>query len=106
LFFVFSDYFGFGGTATSIGMFLLFVLLLVSAMLWTTGAKKKTVHEAERALERHSLIGLNAPLLSAGLQIGQKVGWQRTLPAVLALVAATGVAVEWTRRHNHHGHDD
>jgi hypothetical protein len=106
LFFVFSDYFGFGGTATSIGMFLLFVLLLVSAMLWTTGAKKKTVHEAERALERHSLIGLNAPLLSAGLQIGQKVGWQRTVPAVLALVAATGVAVEWTRRHNHHGHDD
>jgi hypothetical protein len=80
-------------------MFLLFVLLLVGAMLWTSSTKKKTINDAERALERRSLIGLNAPLLNVGMQIGQKVGWHRAVPAVLALVAATGVAAEWTRRH-------
>jgi len=106
LFFIFSDFFRFGVTATSIGMFLGFVLLLVGAILWTSSAKKKTVHDAERALERHSLIGLNAPLLSAGLQIGQKLGWQRAVPAVLVLIAATGVAAEWSRRHNHHGREE
>jgi hypothetical protein len=47
LFFVFSDYFGFGGTTTSIGMFLMFVLFLVSAMLWTSSAKKKPITDAE-----------------------------------------------------------
>jgi uncharacterized membrane protein YbhN (UPF0104 family) len=101
LFFVFSDYFGFGGTTTSIGMFLMFVLLLVSAMLWTISAKKKTIAEAERAIEGHSFVNLNAPLLNAGLQLGQKVGWRRAVPALLALFAASGVAAEWSRRRHH-----
>jgi len=101
LFFVFSDYFGFGGTTTSIGMFLMFVLFLVSAMLWTSTAKKKTVADAERALDVHSLVSLNAPLLNAGLQFGQKVGWRRAVPAVVALLAASGVAAEWSRRRHH-----
>jgi hypothetical protein len=98
LFFIFADYFGFGATTTSIGMFLLFVLLLVSAIIWTDSAKKKTINDAERALEQHSLIGLNAPLLSAGMQLGQKLGWRRAVPAIVALFAATGVAAEWSRR--------
>lgn len=100
LFFIFSEYFDFGGTITSIGMFLLFVLLLVSAMLWTSSAKKKTINAAERALERHSLVGLNAPLLNVGMQLGGKVGWRRALPALIVLIAATGVVAEWTRRHH------
>ena len=101
LFFIFSDYLGFGSTTTSIGMFLAFVLLLVGAMLWTSGAKKKTVADAERALQAHSFISMNAPLLNAGMQFGQKVGWRRALPALLALFAASGIAAEWSRRHHH-----
>jgi len=72
LFFVFSHYFGFGGTTTSIGMFLMFVLFLV--------------------------ISLNAPLLNAGLNFGQKLGWRRALPALVALFAVSGLAAEWSRR--------
>jgi hypothetical protein len=101
LFFVFADYFGFGGTTTSIGMFLMFVLLLASAMLWTNSAKKKTIADAERAIEGHSFVSLNAPLLNAGLQFGQKVGWRRAVPALVALFAASGVAAEWSRRRHH-----
>src|SRR4249919_3970898 len=102
LFFIFSDYFGFGGTTTSIGMFLMFVLFLISAMLWTSSAKKKTIADAERAMEEYSFVHLNAPLLNAGLQFGQKVGWRRALPALLALFAASGVAAEWSRRRHQH----
>lgn len=98
VFFVFADYLGFGGTATSIGMLVLFVLLLVGAIIWTNSAKKKTIIDAERALAHHSLIGLNAPLLSAGMQLGQKIGWRRALPAIVVLLVATGVAAEWSRR--------
>jgi hypothetical protein len=101
LFFVFSDYLGFGGTTTSIGMFLMFVLCLVSAMLWTSSAKKKTIADAERALDGQSFVSRNAPLLNAGLQFGQKVGWRRALPALVALFAASGVAAEWSRRRHH-----
>jgi hypothetical protein len=85
-------------------MFVSFVLLLVGAIIWTSSAKKKTVKDAERALERHSLIGLNAPLLGAGMQLGQKIGWRRALPVIVVLLAATGVAAEWSRRH-HERHD-
>jgi Zn-dependent protease with chaperone function len=102
LFFIFSDYLGFGGTTTSIGMFLLFVLLLVGAMLWTSRTKKKTIDDAERALEGRSLMGVNAPILTVGMQMGQKVGWHRAVPAMLALAAVTGVGAEWTRRHHQH----
>jgi len=104
LFFIFSDYLGFGPTTTSIGMFLAFVLLLVSAMLWTSSAKKKTIEDAERALQAHSFVGMNAPLLNIGMQVGQKVGWRRALPALLALFAASGIAAEWSRR-RHHPHE-
>src|ERR1700751_4677083 len=75
LFHVFSEYFGFGAPTTSIGMFLAFVLLLVSAMLWTNGAKKKTIEDAERALQTHTFVSMNAPLLNIGMQVGQKLGW-------------------------------
>jgi hypothetical protein len=102
LFFIFSDYFGFGGTRTSIGMFLMFVLFLVSAMLWTSSAKKKTIADAERALEGYSFGSLNPAILSAGLQFGRKVGWRRAVPAFVALFAASGVAAEWSRRRHHH----
>jgi hypothetical protein len=106
LFFVLSDYFGFGGTATSIGMFLFFVLLLVGATLWTSSAKKKTIANAERALEAKSFVHLNAPLLQAGVQLGQKMGWRQAVPALLALFAATGIATEWTRRRHTNDHPD
>jgi len=101
LFHVFSDYFGFGAATTSIGMFLAFVLLLVGAMLWTNSAKKKTVEDAERALQLHSFASMNAPLLNIGMQVGQKIGWRRALPAFLVLFAASGVAAEWSRRRHH-----
>jgi hypothetical protein len=103
LFFVFSEYLGFGGTTTSIGMFLTFVLLLVSAMLWTSSAKKKTIAEAERALHAHSFVSINAPILNVGMQLGEKLGWRRTLPALLAVFAASGVVAEWSRRRHDHG---
>jgi len=98
LFFVVSDYFGFGSTATSIGMFLVFVLLFVISMLWTSSAKRKTIAEAERALQAHSFVNLNAPLFNAGLQLGQKIGWRKAIPTVLGLFVASGVAAEWSRR--------
>ncbi len=97
-FFVFSEYLGFGGTTTSIGMFLLFVLLSVSAMLWTSSAKKKTIAAAEHALEAHRFAHLGPPLVTAGMQLGQRVGWRRALPALLVLVVASGIAAEWSRR--------
>jgi hypothetical protein len=106
LFFIFSEYFGFGGTTTSIGMFLLFVLLLLSAMLWTSSTKKRTIADAERALERHSFASLNAPLLTAGIQLGHKVGWRRALPTLVALFAASGVVAEWSRRRRHRQYPD
>src|SRR4051812_35607226 len=84
LFFIFAVYLRFGGTTTSIGMFLLFVLLLVVAMLWTSSAKKKTIADAEQALQTHNFIHLNGPLLQAGMQLGQKIGWRKAIPALLA----------------------
>jgi hypothetical protein len=55
LFLVFADWLRFGTTATSIGMFLTFGVLLIGAIFWTNGAKKRTVENAQRALarERH-----------------------------------------------------
>jgi uncharacterized membrane protein YbhN (UPF0104 family) len=104
LFFIFSDYLEFGGTTTSVGMFLAFVLLLVSAMLLTSSAKKKTIADAERALQAHNFVSMSPPLLNVGMQLGQKLGWRRTLLALLALFAASGVAAEWSRR-RHQPHD-
>jgi hypothetical protein len=104
IFFVLADYFRFGGTATSIGMFLTFVVLLIGAFLWTGSARKKTMADAERALARHSIVGLNPPLLTAGLQVGQKIGWRRALPALMILVVASGVAAEWSRRRHYDHH--
>jgi len=104
VFFVFSNYFDFGPTATSIGMFLAFVLLLVSTMLWTSSTKKKKIEDANRALQDHRFVGVNMPLLNIGVQAGQKLGWRRALPALLALFAASGVVAEWSRR-RHHPHD-
>jgi hypothetical protein len=104
LFFIFSNYLDFGATTTSVGMFLAFVLLLVSAMLWTSSAKKKTIADAERALQAHNFVSVPPPLLNVGMQLGQKLGWRRTLLALLALFAASGVAAEWSRR-RHQPHD-
>jgi uncharacterized membrane protein YbhN (UPF0104 family) len=50
VFFVFSDYFGFGGIKASIGMFLVFLALLAGSAVWTASAKKRTKEEAQRAL--------------------------------------------------------
>lgn len=105
IFFVFSNYLAFGPTATSIGMFFAFVVMLAGAMLWTSSAKKRTMEDAQRALQGHSFIGLNAPLLNAGVQLGRKMGWQKALPALFALFAATGVAAEWSRRHHAYNDD-
>src|SRR4051812_37517591 len=101
LFFVFSDYLGFGGTTTSIAMLIVFVVLFVSAMLWTASAKKRTIADAELALQEHSFVGMSSPLLNVGMQLGQKVGWRRAIPALLAFFAASGVAAEWSRRRYH-----
>jgi uncharacterized membrane protein YbhN (UPF0104 family) len=107
VFFVFSDYFGFGGTKTSIGMFLVFLALLAGSASWTSSAKKRTKEEAERALSAPKApILLNAPLFKAGLQLGRTVGWRRLLPAAVVTLAATGVAAEWARRTNHNGRAD
>jgi uncharacterized membrane protein YbhN (UPF0104 family) len=107
VFFVFSDYFGFGGTKTSIGMFLVFLALLAGSVIWTSSAKKRTKEEAERALSAPKApIILYAPLLKAGLQLGRAVGWRRLLPAAVVTLAATGVAAEWARRNHHKGRTD
>src|SRR5437762_699158 len=50
VFFVFADAFGFGATKTSIGMFLVFLVLMAGSVIWTGSAKKRTKEEAERAL--------------------------------------------------------
>jgi uncharacterized membrane protein YbhN (UPF0104 family) len=107
VFFVFSDYFAFGGTKTSIGMFLVFLLLLVGSAVWTSSAKKRTTEAAARALRAPKApIILSPPLLKAGLQLGRTVGWRQLLPAAVVTLAATGVAAEWARRHHHNGRTD
>ena len=106
VFFVFSDYFGFGGTKISIGMFLVFLGLLVGSAIWTSNAKKRTKEEAQHALSAPMPIILNPPLLKAGLQLGRTVGWRRLVPAAVVTIAATGVAAEWARRHHHNGRAD
>jgi hypothetical protein len=65
------------------------VVLLAGAMLWTSSARKKTMAEAQRALARHRMVGLNPPLLAAGLQVGQKIGWRQALPSLVALITAS-----------------
>ena len=107
VFFVFSDYFGFGGTKTSIGMFLVFLASLVGTAVWTSSAKKRTKEEAQRALSAPKApIIFSPPLLKAGLQFGRTVGWRRLLPAAVVTLAATGVAAEWARRHHNNGRAD
>jgi hypothetical protein len=98
VFFVFSDWLDFGATKTSIGMFVLFALLLIASTVWTNAAKKRTRKAAEYALHRSSVLALSPPLLSAGLKLGNSVGWQRFLPAALITALATGIAAEWTFR--------
>jgi hypothetical protein len=99
LFFVFSDWLGFGATATAIGMFLIFAVLLIASMVWTSAAKKQTREDAERALHRNAPLALSAPMLHAGLRLGNSIGWRRLVPAALVTALATGVAAEWTIRH-------
>jgi hypothetical protein len=100
VFFVFSDWLDFGTTKTAIGMFLLFAVLLIASMVWTSAAKKRTRQAAEDALHRSSPLAFSPPVLSAGLRLGNSVGWRRLLPAALITALATGVAAEWTfKRH-------
>ena len=99
LFFIFSDWLGFGATATAIGMLLIFAALLIATMVWTSAAKKQTREDAERVLHRHSPLALSPPMLSAGLRLGNSIGWRRLVPAALVTALATGVAAEWTIRH-------
>jgi hypothetical protein len=100
VFFVFSDWLAFGAPKTAIGMFVLFAVLLIASMVWTNGAKKRTREAAEHALHRSSALALSPPLISAGLRLGNSVGWRRLLPAALIAALATGVAAEWTlKRH-------
>src|SRR5262249_53369073 len=107
VFFEFADYFAFGGTATSVGMFLGFAALLAGSMFYTSSAKRRTKEQAERALSMPAApILLNPPLLNAGLQLGRQIGWRRLLPAAVVTLAATGVAAEWTRRHHANGRAD
>lgn len=101
LFLVFADWFGFGATATSIGMFLVFGALLIGAILWTSYAKKRTVENAQRALSaRKAPLLLSPPLVTAGIRLGRSVGWRRFVPAALVTLAATGIAAEWARSRN------
>jgi hypothetical protein len=101
VFFVFADYFAFGGTAMSVGMFLGFAVLFAGSMFYTSSAKRRTKEQAERALSVPvAPILLHPPLLKAGLQLGRHIGWRRLLPAAVVTLAATGVAAEWTRRHH------
>src|SRR5712672_711587 len=106
IFFVLADYLALGGTLTSISMLAAVVVLLVGAMLWTSSARKKTIAKAQRALAQHRVVGLNPPLLAAGLQLGQKMGWRQALPILVAVIAASGVAAEWSRRRHHNGHPE
>jgi hypothetical protein len=99
VFFVFSDWLGFGDTKTAIGMFLIFAALLIASMIWTNAVKKQTREAAERALHRSSPLALSPPILSAGLKLGSSIGWRRAVPAALITALATGVAAEWTLRH-------
>lgn len=104
LFLVFADWFGFGSTATSIGMFFIFGALLIGAIFWTNGAKKRTVENAQRALSaRKAPVLLSPPLLTAGMRVGQAVGWRRFVPVALVTLAATGVAAEWARSRDPRG---
>jgi hypothetical protein len=50
IFFVFDDWLGFGATATSLGMFFLFLALLIGSVVGTNSAKAHTVENARRAL--------------------------------------------------------
>ena len=106
IFFVLADYLALGGTLTSISMLAAVVVLLVGAMLWTSSARKKAIAKAQRALAQHRVVGLNPPLLAAGLQLGQKMGWRQALPILVAVIAASGVAAEWSRRRHHNGHPE
>jgi hypothetical protein len=100
IFFVLSDWLALGATKTSIGLFLLFAVLLVGSIIWTNNAKEKTKNAAQRALNRpREPFPFSPPLVGLVLDIGRKVGWRRAVPVVLITVAATGVAAEWTRRH-------
>jgi uncharacterized membrane protein len=106
LFFVFTDWLGFGPTATSIGMFLTFGALLMGAIFWTNSTKKRTVENAQRALRaRKAPVLLSPPLLTAGMRVGQAVGWRRFVPVALVTLVATGVATEWARSRNSRGRD-
>ncbi len=96
IFFVFSDWLDFGATKTAIGMFLLFAVLLIASMAWTKAVKKRTRETAQRALRTSSPLALSPPVLSAGIKLGNSVGWRRLLPAALVTGLATAVAAEWT----------
>jgi hypothetical protein len=104
IFFVFADWLGFGATATSIGMFLVFLVLLIGSVVWTNSAKAHTAENAQRALSsRGSSPLLSPPLLTAGIRLGRTVGWRRAVPATLLTLVATGVAAEWSRRRRSDG---
>ncbi|HLH95681.1 MAG TPA: hypothetical protein VKW08_11270 [Xanthobacteraceae bacterium] len=101
IFFVFSDWLGYGPTLTSAGMFLACCMLLVASIAWTKGAKSRTVEKAQRELSGPPVLPfLSPPLLNAGIQIGRRMGWRRFLPTVLLVILVGGAATEWTRRRN------
>ena len=89
LFFALADWLGFGATTTSLGMFLVFVMLLIGSIVWTNGAKKRIVEHAQMALQGPKASPLLIPtLLTAGVRAARTVGWRRAFPA--ALIALNG----------------
>ncbi|HLH97866.1 MAG TPA: hypothetical protein VKW08_22380 [Xanthobacteraceae bacterium] len=98
VFFVCSDWLGFGATKTAIGMCLVFAALFVVAMIWTKLAKKRTREIAERALLATPPLAATLPVIATGLRLGNTIGWRRLMPVALLAGLATGLATEWTRR--------
>lgn len=94
----------YGSTVAGLMMIGVFVLIAILGAFVCARTRRRTTERAmlERAARAHAPSWwLDPRILTAGIQAGREIGWQRIVPVVLLGF----MAVQWAREHREHSQD-